>query len=112
MMQLPLDAYLSILKTMTPEDHPYKDHPTGADALGEAASAMAQAVAKFVEVGREHLGYDTTRDTLEDLVHMFPTTENPLADPDDPLVALQLALMDAMGRIPDELLEDNEDADK
>ena len=97
MIAIPLDAYLSILKSMSHDDHPFKDHPTHAEELGKASTAMAHAVAEFVEVGRVALGYDVVRSTLEDVVHTFPVSEHA-----DPFEAIQAALLDAMGLTEEE----------
>lgn len=105
MISIPLDAYLSILNGMSTEDHPYIGHETHAKELGEATTAMAHAVAKFVEVGREALGYDVTRATLEDLVHTFPVSEVPQT-PEQELAAALEALF---GAIPEGLFDEEDE---
>ncbi|QOP65120.1 hypothetical protein PQE12_gp60 [Arthrobacter phage Adumb2043] len=107
MISIPLDAYLQILRSMTTEDHPFMDHETHATELGEAATAMAHAVANFIDVSRVSIGYDAGRSTLEDLVHTFPATEEPQS-PEDALAAALAALF---GAIPEDLFADDEDAE-
>ncbi|WVX88050.1 hypothetical protein SEA_TFORTROY_62 [Arthrobacter phage TforTroy] len=105
MISIPLDAYLQILRTMSPEDHPFQDHETHADALGKTASAMAHAVADFIDVARQSIGYEAGRSTLEDLVHTFPVTEHPQSD-EDALAAAFEALFGAIANV--DLDEDKE----
>ncbi|QOP65189.1 hypothetical protein PQD82_gp61 [Arthrobacter phage Phives] len=108
MISIPLDAYLQILRAMSPEDHPFMENPTHAKELGETASAMAHAVADFIDVARVSIGYDAGRSTLEDLVHTFPVTEAPQSDED----ALREAIMALFASIPDDVLGDADEADK
>ncbi|WNN94018.1 hypothetical protein SEA_NITRO_62 [Arthrobacter phage Nitro] len=108
MISIPLDAYLSILRSMTTEDHPFLDHETHAKELGEAATAMAHSVANFIDVARVSIGYDAGRSTLEDLVHTFPVSEKPQT-PEEELAAALAALF---GAIPDDVLGDTEDDDQ
>ncbi|QNJ56560.1 hypothetical protein SEA_NIOBE_61 [Arthrobacter phage Niobe] len=107
MISIPLDAYLSILRAMSTEDHPFMDHATHSKELGEAATAMAHAVADFIDVSRVSIGYDAGRSTLEDLVHTFPVTEKPQSDED----ALAAALAALFGSIPEGLFDEDEDAE-
>lgn len=105
MISIPLDSYLQILRSMSTEDHPFQDHETHAAELGEAATGMAHAVANFIDVARQSIGYEAGRSTLEDLVHTFPVTEEPQS-PEDALAALLMGLFDS---IPPEALQDDED---
>ncbi|UIW13476.1 hypothetical protein SEA_AMYEV_61 [Arthrobacter phage Amyev] len=109
MISIPLDAYLTILRSMSTEDHPFLDHETHSAELGEATSKMAHAIADFVDVARVSIGYEAGRSTLEDLVHTFPVTEEPQS-PEDALAAAFEALFGAIanGALDDE----DEDATK
>ncbi|URQ05050.1 hypothetical protein SEA_ITER_62 [Arthrobacter phage Iter] len=107
MISIPLDAYLTILRSMSTEDHPFLDHETHAAELGEAASEMAHSVAKFIDVARVSIGYDAGRSTLEDLVHTFPVSEVPQT-PEEELAAALSALF---GAIPEGLFEDDDEDD-
>lgn len=81
MFQIPLNDYLAVLRTATPEEHPFKESaPEVAEKVGPAFAALAHAVADFVEAGRETIGYNDTRGLLEDMIHMLPVDENQ-ADP-------------------------------
>lgn len=108
MLSIPLDSYLQILRSMSTEDHPFQDHETHAAELGEAATGMAHAVANFIDVARQSIGYEAGRSTLEDLVHTFPVTENPPSEEE----ALQALLMGLFGEIPADVFKDDEDAPK
>ncbi|UIW13317.1 hypothetical protein SEA_CREWMATE_66 [Arthrobacter phage Crewmate] len=110
MISIPLDAYLQILRSMSTEDHPFQGHATHAAELGEAASEMAHAVAKFIDVARVSIGYEAGRSTLEDLVHTFPVSEAPQS-PEEELAAALAALF---GRLPEGAFDeatDGEEAD-
>ncbi|UVK63580.1 hypothetical protein SEA_JANEEMI_60 [Arthrobacter phage Janeemi] len=108
MISIPLDAYLTILRSMSTEDHPFMENPTHAKELGETATAMAHAIADFIDVARVSIGYDAGRSTLEDLVHTFPVTEKPQSDED----ALRAALMELFASIPEGALDGDDEADK
>ncbi|WGH21134.1 hypothetical protein SEA_CASSIA_61 [Arthrobacter phage Cassia] len=105
MISIPLDAYLQILRSMSPEDHPFQANETHADALGKTASAMAHAVADFIDVARQSIGYEAGRSTLEDLVHTFPVTEHPKTE-EEQLADLLAALF---AGIPQDALADEDD---
>ncbi|QGZ17361.1 hypothetical protein SEA_KAYLISSA_63 [Arthrobacter phage Kaylissa] len=107
MLSIPLDAYLSILRSMSTEDHPYLDHETHAKELGEAATAMAHSVANFIDVARASIGYEAGRSTLEDLVHTFPVSEEPKS-PEEELAAALAALF---GAIPEDVFAEDDEAD-
>ncbi|UIW13544.1 hypothetical protein PQD80_gp60 [Arthrobacter phage Lizalica] len=109
MLSIPLDAYLTILRSMSTEDHPFLDHETHAKELGEAATAMAHSVANFIDVARVSIGYEAGRTTLEDLVHTFPVSEAPQT-PEQELAA---ALASLFGMVPEDVFGDEDDeADK
>lgn len=82
-------SYLAILKSSTPEDHPWMDLP-GTEEVGAAFANMANAVAVFVEAMQESddLSYGEAIQTLEDLVHAFPETDG------DSLLDVLLAFME------------------
>ncbi|WVX87912.1 hypothetical protein SEA_BERRIE_61 [Arthrobacter phage Berrie] len=107
MISIPLDAYLSILRAMSTEDHPFLENPTHAKELGETATAMAHAVADFIDVARVSIGYDAGRSTLEDLVHTFPVSEKPQTAEEE----LASALAALFGSLPEGLFDEDE-ADK
>jgi hypothetical protein len=108
MISIPLDSYLQILRSMSTEDHPFMANPTHAKELGEKTSAMAHAIADFIDVARVSIGYDAGRSTLEDLVHTFPVTEAPKSDED----ALREALLALFASIPEGALDGADEDDK
>lgn len=88
---LTLPVYLNILKTAAPDDHPFIE-VEDSEELGAAFANMATSVAAFVEAAIAHpeVGYKEARETLETLVHVFPTT-----DASSPLEAI-LGLLEAV----------------
>ena len=116
MSETPLQQYLAILKSASPEDNPYTE--TDADpATGAALAELMRASAAFVEaaLADEEVGFDAARATMESVVHTFPVTERPLdvkvvdlSDPDaltDLSEAEQDAIAELFGKMLDRLPE-------
>lgn len=95
-----LAEYLATLNTASATDGPWTEESGHAEALNGAFAEFAHALSKYVSTAVELVDYEIVRDSLEQVVHMFPATvEGPRFDTFE---AIQAALLDAMGMTKEE----------
>lgn len=94
-----LAQYLEILSQAAPDNGPWTEDTGAPEHLNGAFAEFAKALVTYVNAAMEHVAYDVVRDSLEQVVHTFPATEEP-AD-FDPFTAIQEALLKAMGEAPE-----------
>lgn len=90
-----LAEYLEALNKAAADNGPWTEESGHAEALNGAFAEFAHALAKYVATAVELVDYEIVRDSLEQVVHTFPTSID--GDPFDPFAAIQAALIDAMG---------------
>ncbi|CCQ44329.1 hypothetical protein ARTSIC4J27_253 [Pseudarthrobacter siccitolerans] len=112
--QIPLDAYLTVLSSASPEDHPWssEEYEMTAEAraeLGEGFTKLAHGMVAFVTAATKHQDYESARAVLEDMVHTFPVQEDGnVPGQEDPFAALLALLSEHGGEPADPALIDDE----